>query len=38
MQTLETFAPSAPADHLSDVDITAAIELFFLTKKVDPRT
>jgi len=33
MQTLETFAPSATADHLSDADITAAIGLFFLTKK-----
>jgi osmotically-inducible protein OsmY len=36
MQTLETFAPSATADHLSDTDITAAIELFFMTKKGVP--
>ncbi|AMR25559.1 hypothetical protein A0257_23000 (plasmid) [Hymenobacter psoromatis] len=36
MQTLETFAPPAPADHLSDADITAAIELFFTTKKGVP--
>ncbi|WP_223650593.1 BON domain-containing protein [Hymenobacter psoromatis] len=36
MQTLETFAPSATAEHLSDTDITAAIELFFLTKKGVP--
>ena len=36
MQTLKTFAPSATADHLSDTDITAAIELFFLTNKGVP--
>ncbi|TDN38795.1 BON domain-containing protein [Hymenobacter sp. UV11] len=36
MQTLETFAPFATADHLSDADITAAIELFFMTKKGVP--
>ena len=36
MQTLETFASSATAEHLSDLDITAAIELFFMTKKGVP--
>ncbi|TPG57992.1 BON domain-containing protein [Hymenobacter nivis] len=36
MQTLETFAPPAAADYLSDPEITAAIELFFLTKKGVP--
>ena len=36
MQTLETFAPLLDAEHLSDTAITAAIELFFLTKKGVP--
>jgi osmotically-inducible protein OsmY len=36
MQTLETFAPLTDTEHLSDADITAAIELFFLTKKGVP--
>ncbi|AMJ66011.1 BON domain-containing protein [Hymenobacter sp. PAMC 26628] len=36
MQTLETFAPPTATEHLSDADITAAIELFFLTKKGVP--
>ena len=36
MQTLETFAPLTATEHLSDAEITAAIELFFLTKKGVP--
>ena len=36
MQTLETFAPLTDTEHLSDADITAAIELFFAIKKGVP--
>ena len=36
MQALETFASPATAEFLSDPEITAAIELFFMTKKGVP--
>ncbi|GAB3639326.1 hypothetical protein GCM10027422_49170 [Hymenobacter arcticus] len=36
METLETFALPTATDHLTDAEITAAIELFFLTKKGVP--
>ena len=36
MQTLEAFTQLIATEHLSDSDITAAIELFFLTKKGVP--
>jgi hypothetical protein len=36
MQILKTFAPSMPADNLSDADSTATIGLFFRTKKGMP--
>jgi osmotically-inducible protein OsmY len=36
MQTLETFASLTATEHLPDADITAAIELLFLTKKGVP--
>ncbi len=36
MQTLETLAPPTASEYLSDADITAAIELFFLTKQGVP--
>ena len=36
MQTLDYDPQSATAEHVSDTDITAAVELFFLTKKGVP--
>jgi len=33
MQTLEYDTPSATAEHVADSDITAAVELFFITQK-----
>ena len=33
MQTAHPVVPSAPAEHVADADITAAVEMLLATKK-----